>query len=190
MATTADFRNGLCIAFRNDIYLIVSFQHVKPGKGNAFVRTKLKSVVTGKIVENTFNAGAKITPIRVERHLCQFLYSDKTHFYFMHEKTFETIAIPKEKVSCGDLLKDGVSIHMLFRADTNALLTCEVPPSFLLKVVGTETGVKGNTATKATKPALLETGATVQVPLFINEGDIIKIDSATRTYQSRAKQEK
>ena len=190
MATTAEFRNGLCIAFRNEIYTTVSFQHVKPGKGNAFVRTKLKNIVTGRILENTFIAGSKITPIRVEKHVCQFLYSDHDHFYFMHQQTFETVVVPKEKVSFGDLLKDGVSLHIIFRADKGEVLTCDMPASFVLKVTNTEIGAKGNTATKATKPAVLETGATVQVPLFINEGDIIKIDSTTRTYLSRIKHEK
>ena len=187
MASTADFRNGLCIAFRSDIYSIVSFLHVKPGKGSAFVRTKLKNVVTGKVIENTFPAGAKVEIIRVEKRSCQFLYKDNDYFYFMHQETFETVALGKDKVPCGDLLKDGVSIGILFRADTEEMLTCEPPANFLLEVTSTQAGTKGNTATKATKPAILETGAEIQVPLFINTGDLIKVDSATRAYLSREK---
>ncbi len=188
MATMNDLRNGLCIDFRNDIYVVTYFQHVKPGKGNAFVRTKLKSVTTGKVVENTFGSGAKIFPVRIEKHPYQFLYKDGQYFHFMHETTFEAVTLGKEQIECGNFFQAGAKVQLVFRSDTNKLLTCEVPAHFILRVTDTETGVKGNTATRATKPAILETGAEIQVPLFINPGDLIKIDSTTQSYMSREKE--
>ena len=186
MATTADFCPGLYIAFKQDVYRILTFQHVKPGKGGAFVRTKLKSVTTHKVIKNTFKARSKIQTIRVEKRPCQLLYQDSDYLHLMHQETFETHAIAKQDIPWAHLLKEGTSIHVLFRTDTGAPLGCEPPSSFLLRVTDTETGNKGNTANKAMKHATLETSATIQVPLFIKQGDLIKVDTATCTYLGKA----
>ena len=186
MATTADFRNGLCINHNNDLYTIVSFQHVKPGKGPAFVRTKLKSLKTGKVLDHTFNAGVKITTARVERRHYQYLYKDDNGYHFMHTETFEQFYIEERLISAPALLKEGQEVEILFHADTETPLSCELPPFVELEVTYTEPGVKGDTATTATKPATVETGATINVPLFINQGNRIKVDTRTSDYAERA----
>jgi elongation factor P len=186
MATTADFRNGLTIEFKGDLYKIVYFQHVKPGKGPAFVRTKLKSLSTGKILENTFTSGVKVQEVRVERHPYQFLYKDDMGFVFMHQKTYEQITLQEHAVDNNDLMKEGQEVEMLFRAENNEVLSCDLPPFVELKVEYTEPGFKGDTASSsATKPAKLETGAEIKVPLFINIDDVLKIDTRTREYSER-----
>ena len=188
MATTADFRNGMTLEFKNDLYKIVYFQHVKPGKGPAFVRTKLKSLSTGKTLENTFTSGVKVTEVRVERHPYQFLYKDDMGYHFMHQKTYEQITLQEQVVDNNDLLKDGQDVEMLFRAENNQVLSCDLPPFVELKVTYTEPGFKGDTAsTSATKPATLETGAEIKVPLFVNIDDVLKIDTRTREYSERVK---
>ncbi len=187
MATTADFRNGLCIEYNNDIYTIVQFQHVKPGKGGAFVRTKLKSLTTGKVIDNTFTAGVKVNTVRVERRPYQFLYKDDMGYHFMHNETFEQIAISEDLISAPDLLKEGQYVEMVFHADSETALSCELPPFVDLEVTYTEPGVKGDTATNTLKPATLETGAEVNVPLFINTGDRIRVDTRDHSYSERAK---
>jgi elongation factor P len=187
MATTADFRNGLCIEFNNDLYTIVEFQHVKPGKGAAFVRTKLKSLKSGKVVENTFNSGVKITTARVERRPHQFLYKDDLGFHFMDSNTFEQVSLQEDFIENADLLKDGQEVEILYHAENETPLSCDMPPFVELTITYAEPGVKGDTATNATKPATLETGATIQVPLFINENEKIKVDTRTRSYSERVK---
>ncbi|NPA68137.1 MAG: elongation factor P [Chlorobi bacterium] len=188
MATTADFRNGMTIEFKNDLYKIVYFQHVKPGKGPAFVRTKLKSLSTGKVLENTFTSGVKVNEVRVERHPYQFLYKDDLGYHFMHQKTYEQITLQEQLVDNNDLLKEGQDVEMLFRAENNRVLSCDLPPFVELEVTYTEPGFKGDTASaSATKPATLETGAEIKVPLFINIGDVLKIDTRTREYSERVK---
>jgi elongation factor P len=188
MATTADFRNGLCLEFNDDLYTIVQFQHVKPGKGPAFVRTKLKSLTTGKVIENTFNAGVKITTARVERRPHQFLYADDVGFHFMHLETFEQISIQPEMIENADLMKEGQPVEILVHADTETPLTVDLPPFVELEVTYTEPGEKGNTAsTSAQKPAQLETGASINVPLFIDTGELIKVDTRDRSYSERVK---
>jgi elongation factor P len=187
MATTADFRNGLCIEFNNDLYTIVEFQHVKPGKGAAFVRTKLKSLKSGKVVENTFNSGVKVTTARVERRPHQFLYKDDLGFHFMDSNTFEQVSLQKDFIENADLLKDGQEVEILYHAETETPLSCDMPPFVELTITYAEPGVKGDTATNATKPATLETGAIIQVPLFINENEKIKVDTRTRSYSERVK---
>ncbi len=188
MATTADFRNGLCIEFNNDLYTIVQFQHVKPGKGPAFVRTKLKSLTTGKVIDNTFPAGHKVTVARVERRPYQFLYKDDMGYHFMHMETFEQVPIDEKLIPSADLLKEGQEVEIVFHAETETPLSVELPPYVELEVTYTEPGVKGDTASStATKPAELETGAVIQVPLFINQGDKIRVDTRTRSYGERAK---
>ncbi|NOZ36230.1 MAG: elongation factor P [Chlorobi bacterium] len=188
MATTADFRNGMTIEFKNDLYKIVYFQHVKPGKGPAFVRTKLKSLSTGKTLENTFSSGVKVQEVRIERHPYQFLYKDDMGYHFMHQKTYEQITLQEHVVDNNDLLKDGQEVEMLFRAENNLVLSCDLPPFVELKVTYTEPGFKGDTAsTSANKPATLETGAEIKVPLFVNIDDVLKIDTRTREYSERVK---
>ncbi len=187
MATTADIRNGLCIEFNNDLCYIVEFQHVKPGKGGAFVRTKLKSIKTGKVLQNTFQSGAKIEIQRVERRPYQFLYKDDSGFNFMHTETFEQVNIPEEMINAPQFLKEGQSAEIVFHADTETPLYCELPAFVELRITYTEPGLRGDTATNAMKQATVETGAIVNVPLFINSGERIKVDTRTNTYSERVK---
>ncbi|HER07821.1 MAG TPA: elongation factor P [Bacteroides sp.] len=188
MATTADFRNGLCLEYNDDLYAIVQFQHVKPGKGPAFVRTKMKSLTTGKVIENTFSAGVKVNTARVERRPHQFLYADELGFHFMHLQTFEQISIQGEMIENSDLMKEGQEVEIVVHAETETPLTVDLPPFVELEITYTEPGEKGNTAsTTAQKPAELETGATVMVPIFINTGEKIRVDTRDRSYSERVK---
>ncbi|GET32544.1 elongation factor P [Prolixibacter bellariivorans] len=188
MASTADFRNGLCIEFNDQLFQIVQFQHVKPGKGAAFVRTKLKNLKTGRVIENTFNSGVKVTVARIERRPYQFLYKDDMGFNFMHTETFEQVIISPDLMENADLLKDGMTLEIVFHAETETALSVELPPFVELEVVYTEPGEKGNTASStAQKPAETETGATIMVPIFVNQGDIIKVDTRDRSYSERVK---
>ena len=186
MATTADIKNGLCIVMNNDLWMVIEFQHVKPGKGPAFVRTRLKNIKSGKVVDNTFSAGHKIETARVEKRTHQFLFKDEFGFHFMNSSTFEQVMIPEDMIESSDLIKDGQEVDILFHAETEQPLTCELPAYVELEVTYTEPGLKGDTATNASKPATLETGAEIQVPLFINLGDKIKVDTRTREYIERA----
>jgi elongation factor P len=187
MATTADFRNGLVIEYNNDLCTIVQFQHVKPGKGPAFVRTKLKSITTGKVLENTFSSGVKVNVARVERRPYQYLYKDEVGYYFMHNETFEQITVEEHMIENSDLYKEGQNVEIVVHADTENILSVELPPFVVLEVVYSEPGVKGDTATNTLKPAEVETGATVMVPLFVNEGDKIKVDTRDKSYSERVK---
>lgn len=188
MASTSDIRNGLCIKFNNDIYKIVEFLHVKPGKGPAFVRTKMKSVTSGKTLDNTFSAGHKIDVVRVETHTFQYLYNEGTDYHFMNTESFEQITLEKNILDAPGLLKEGTNVMVQINAETESPLSVDMPASIVLEVTYTEPGVKGNTATNATKPATVETGAQINVPLFINEGDKIKIDTASASYLERIKE--
>ncbi|MDA0678378.1 MAG: elongation factor P [Bacteroidetes bacterium] len=183
MATTSDIRKGLCIRFNNDIYKIIEFLHVKPGKGPAFVRTKLRSVTSGKVLDNTFSAGHKLEDVRVETKNFQFLYSEGTTFHFMNTEDYDQITLPQEALDAHDLLKEGEVVTILFNTEDNAPLSVDMPASVILEVTHSEPGVKGNT-----KPATVETGARINVPLFINEGDKIKIDTEKGTYIERVKE--
>ncbi|CAA0140686.1 elongation factor P [Tenacibaculum maritimum] len=187
MATTSDIRNGLCIRYNNDIYKIVEFLHVKPGKGPAFVRTKLKSLTNGKVVDNTFPAGRKIEDVRVETHKFQFLYPEGTTYHFMNTVDYNQITLEKAVLDAPELMKEGEIVTVIINSEDEMPLAVEMPQSVILEVTHTEPGVKGNTATNATKPATVETGARINVPLFINEGDKIKIETAKGTYQERIK---
>jgi elongation factor P len=188
MATTADFKNGLCLEFNGDLFTIVQFQHVKPGKGPAFVRTKLKSLTTGRVIDNTFNAGVKIDTARVERRPYQYIYSDDTGYYFMHLETFEQITLEKKLINNPELLKEGQTVEIVYHADTETPLACYLPPFIEMEVTYTEPGIRGDTSsTTAMKQATLETGATINVPLFVNTGDKIKIDTRTMEYVERVK---
>ncbi len=187
MASTSDIRKGLCIKYSNDIYKIIEFLHVKPGKGPAFVRTKLKSVTTGKVIDNTFPSGHKIEDVKVMTSQYQFLYNDSENYHFMHNEDFNQITVLKEKIDFPELLKEGENVSIIVNSEDNTILSVDMPLSVVLEVVHTEPGVKGNTATNATKPAKLETGVTVNVPLFINEGDKLKIDTEKSQYIERIK---
>jgi len=187
MATTADFRNGLCIEYNNDLYTIVEFQHVKPGKGGAFVRTKLKNLKSGKVIENTFNAGVKITTARIERRPHQYLYKDDIGYHFMDGESFEQVALQENLVPQYEFMKEGQEVDVIYHAETETALNVELPQFVELKVTYTEPGVKGDTATNTTKPATLETGATIQVPLFIDQDEMIRIDTRSGVYYERVK---
>ena len=185
MADTSDFRNGLTLVWNGDLWSIVEFLHVKPGKGGAFVRTKLKNVRNGRVVDNTFRAGEKVTTARVERRPHQFLYEDDLGLHFMNTETYEQFSLPVDMVDRREFIKDGGIVDILFHAETEQPLTVEIPTNVELTVTETEPGVKGDTATGATKPARLESGAVVNVPLFINEGDVVRVNTETKSYVTR-----
>jgi elongation factor P len=185
MASTQDFRNGLVFYWKDDLWQIVEFQHVKPGKGSAFVRGKLRNVRNGKVVDNTFRAGEKIEVARVERHQMQYLYEDELGLNFMNTETFDQRTLRPDLVPGRRFIKEGGMIDVLVDAATDEALTVEMPRTVELVVAQTDPGVKGDTATGATKPATLESGAVVNVPLFINEGDVVRVDTETGSYQTR-----
>ncbi len=187
MANTSEIKNGLCINYNHDVFVVVSFQHVKPGKGAAFVRTKLKSMTTGKVIDNTFSAGHKIDVVRVERRTYQYLYNDDTGYHFMNNETFDQIAIQEKMIDRPDFLKEGMDVDIIFHATDERPLTLEMAQYIELEVVYTEPGLRGDTATNVTKPAKLETGAEIRVPIFVNEGDVLKINSSTGEYMERVK---
>ena len=188
MASTSDIRKGLCIRYNNDIYKIIEFLHVKPGKGPAFVRTKLRSVSTGKVLDNTFSAGNKIEDVRVETRSYQFLYPEGETYHFMNTDDYNQITLEESSLDSPGLLKEGTVVKVMFNTEDSMPLSVEMPASVVLEVTYTEPGVKGNTATNATKPAKVETGAEVNVPLFINEGDKIKVDTEKGAYMERVKE--
>ena len=187
MANTSDIRNGLCIRYNHDIFKVIEFLHVKPGKGPAFVRTKLKSVTTGKVIDNTFSAGHKIDDVRVETHKFQYLYPEGDQFHFMNVDDYNQITISKAAIDNPGLLKEGELVTVIIKSEDEMPLSVDMPASVIFEVTSTEPGVKGNTATNATKPATVETGASIMVPLFINEGDKIKVETAKGTYKERVK---
>ncbi len=187
MASTADIKNGLCMEFNHDIYKVVEFQHVKPGKGAAFVRTKIKSLTTGRVIDQTFPSGHKINEVRIERRKFQYLYNDETGYHFMDNDTFEQITLNEKMIDNPGLLKESTEVDILFDANKNTPLTLEMPQYIILEITYTEPGVRGDTATNTLKPATVETGAEVRVPLFINQGDFVKIDTATGNYMERIK---
>ena len=188
MATTADFRNGMCIDLDGQYYFIVEFLHVKPGKGAAFVRTKLKNVTTGRVLDKTFNSGVKVDEVRIERRPFQYLYQDDMGYNFMNTETFEQIPIPSEQIEGVQFLKEGDIVEVQTHADSGTILTAEMPVHVILEVTYTEPGLRGDTATNTLKPATVETGAEVRVPLFIETGEKIKVDTRTGSYVERAKE--
>ena len=186
MASTADIRNGAVILHKNKRMKVIEFQHVKPGKGGAFVRTKLKDIQSGKIIDETFNAGHKLEFIRVEAKSMQFLYVDSENHIFMDNETFEQInVITKSIGNKKNFLTAGAVVDLLF--DEDEVLDVRLPSHVILEVLNTEPGFKGNTATGANKPATLETGYVLNVPLFIDEGDKLRIDTRTGEYVERSK---
>lgn len=188
MASTSDIRNGLCIKYNHDIFKIIEFLHVKPGKGPAFVRTKLKSVTTGKVIDNTFSAGHKIEDVRVETHKFQYLYNDGEFYHFMNTEDYSQIRLLEAALDNPGLMKEGQVVTILINTEDDMPLSVDMPATVILEVTATEPGIKGNTATNATKPATVESGATVNVPLFINEGDKIKVDTEKGAYKERIKE--
>ena len=188
MATTADLKNGMCIELNGKTFMVVEFQHVKPGKGPAFVRTKLKNLENGHTIDNTFTAGVNIEPVRVERRPYQYLYEDDMGCNFMHTETFEQIQIPREMIENSDLMREGQVVEVMFHTEKETVLSAELPPIVDMEVTYTEPGIKGDTAsTNSLKPATVDTGATVRVPLFINTGEKIRVDTRTREYYERIK---
>lgn len=189
MGSTSDIKKGLTIVFNNDIYSIVEFLHVKPGKGSAFVRTKLKSVTTGRVLENTFPSGAKIDIVRVERRNYQYLYREGNYFVMMDNETYEQVFVDHAKVPNPKFIKENDYVEILFNTDNNDdILAVEPPATVILEVTYTEPGIKGDTATNTLKPATVEGGAEVRVPLFVNIGDRIKISTEDGSYMERAKE--
>ncbi|WP_020536098.1 elongation factor P [Lewinella cohaerens] len=187
MANTSDIRNGMCLALNNDKYTVVEFQHVKPGKGAAFVRTKIKSLTSGRLLDHTFSAGHKVEEIRVERRKFQYLYEDDMGVHFMNSETFEQLALPEALIDRKNLLKEGMEVDVLYDTNNEVPLTMEMPQYVEMEITYTEPGVKGDTATNTLKPATVETGAEVRVPLFVNQGDKIKIDTRSGSYVERVK---
>jgi len=187
MASTSDFKNGLCIKYNGDLFTITEFQHVKPGKGPAFVRTKLKNIKTGKVIDNTFSAGVKIETVRIENREYQFLYKDDMGYHFMNQNSFEQISIEQHLINAPQFLKEGNLVNILVHADEDFPISCELPPFVELEVTYTEPGVKGDTATNTLKPATVETGAAVNIPLFLEIGDRIKVDTRSGSYSERVK---
>ncbi|WCL80325.1 elongation factor P [Saprospira sp. CCB-QB6] len=187
MATTSDIRKGMCLEHNHDTYIIVEFQHVKPGKGNAFVRTKIKSLTTGKVLDHTFPAGHKVEDVRVERRQYQFLYEAENRLNFMNQETYEQIDIEREMLDGVQFLKEGEVCEVLFHAEKEIPLAVMMPQYVFLQITYVEPGVKGDTATNTLTPAEVETGAEVRVPLFIKNGDLIKINTETGEYMERVK---
>jgi len=188
MATTADFRNGMCIDLDGQYFVIVEFLHVKPGKGAAFVRTKLKNVTTGRVLDKTFNSGVKVEEVRIERRSFQYLYRDDMGYNFMNTETFEQIPIAEEQIEGVKFLKEGDVVDVQIHAESGTILTAEMPTHVVLEITYTEPGIRGDTATNTLKPATVETGAEVRVPLFINAGEKIKIDTRNGSYVERVRE--
>jgi elongation factor P len=185
VASTADFRNGMTLSMDGTLYTISYFQHVKPGKGGAFVRTKLKNVLTGAVIERTFRAGEKVDEVRLERRAVQYSYADGELYYFMDQQTFEMIPLSEKVIGEDQLLylKENMECEGLVHGDN--MISVELPYFVELKVVETDPGVRGDTATGGTKPAKLETGAIIQVPLFLNEGEVVRVDRREDKYIER-----
>lgn len=188
MINAQDIKNGTCIRMDGSLYFCVEFLHVKPGKGNTFMRTKLKNVVDGRVLERRFNIGEKLEDVRVERRPYQYLYADGGDDIFMNQETFEQIPINKELVTGSDFMKEGDMVEVVSDASTDTVLYAEMPVKTVLEITYTEPGIKGDTATNTLKPATVETGAEVRVPLFCNIGDKIRIDTRDGSYLERVKE--
>ena len=185
MADTSDFRNGLTLLWNGDLWTIIEFQHVKPGKGGAFVRTKLRNARTGKVLDNTFRSGERVETARIERRPHQYLYEDDLGLHFMNAETYEQFTLPAAAVQGREFIKEGGTIDILFHAQTDEPISTELPGKVDLQVVRTDPGLRGDTATGGSKPATVETGAVVNVPLFIDEGDMITVNTETGEYVTR-----
>ena len=177
MINSQDIKNGVCIRMDGRLYFVIEFLHVKPGKGNTIMRVKFKDVVDGRVLERRFNIGEKLEDVRVERRPYQFLYNEGEDFIFMNNETFEQVPIAHDLITGVDFLKEGMTVDVVSDASSETVLFAELPTKVELQVTYTEPGLKGDTATNTLKPATVETGAEVRVPLFINEGEIIRIDT-------------
>ena len=185
--STSDFRTGMVIEVDSELYSIVDYQHVKPGKGGAFLRTKLKGVVSDKTIEKTFRSGENLMEVRVERQPFQFLYSEGNMYHFMHRETYEQVPVEEKKINKKEFITEGSECTLVVDTDNERVLYVEPPDHITAKVSKTDPGIRGDTAQGGSKPATLETGAVVQVPLFINEGEEIKVDTRTSEYIERVK---
>ena len=187
MINSQDIKNGTCIRLDGKLYFCVEFLHVKPGKGNTIMRTKLKDVVSGRVLERRFNIGEKLEDVRVERRPYQFSYNEGEHYHFLNQETWDDLIINKDLITGVDFLKEGMVVEVVSDASTETVLFAELPAKVQLEVTYTEPGLKGDTATNTTKPATVETGATVRVPLFIETGEMIVVDTRDGSYIERAK---
>jgi len=187
MIKSQDIKKGTCIRMDGKLYFCIDFLHVKPGKGNTIMRTTLKDVVSGRVLEKRFNIGEALEDVRVERRPYQYLYLDGADYIFMNQETYDQIPIAKDLITGVDFMKESDIVEVVSDADTNTILYAEIPVKTVLKVTHSEPGIKGDTATNATKPATLETGVEVRVPLFVNEGDLIQVDTRDGSYLQRMK---
>ena len=186
MIATSEFRNGLVMVFDGELYTITEFQHVKPGKGGAFVRTKLKNVKTGRVIDHTFRSGEKVEDVRLERKAMQYLYGGDGEFVFMDTNTYDQTTINDDIVGdAAKFMKDGMDVEVLFHGTTP--IGIELPIFVNMEITKTDPGVRGDTASGGSKPATLESGAVIQVPLFLEEGEMVKVDTRTGTYVERVK---
>ena len=188
MIKSQDIKKGTCIRMDGKLYFCIDFLHVKPGKGNTIMRTTLKDVVSGRVLEKRFNIGEALEDVRVERRPYQFLYKEGEDYIFMNQETFDQVPIAKELVTGVDFMKESDVVEVVSDADTETVLYAEMPVKTVLRITHSEPGIKGDTATNATKPATLETGVEVRVPLFINEGDLIQVDTRDGSYLQRMKE--
>jgi len=187
MANTSDIKNGLCIKHNGKLFQIIEFQHVKPGKGPAFVRTKMRQIESGKVLDHTFSAGHKIETVRIENRDYQYLYQDGDFYVFMNSKNYEQVNISLSMVEKAEFLQEGMMVNILFHAEEELPLVIDLPMYIVSEITYTEPGIKGDTATNSMKPATIATGAEIRVPLFINTGEIIKVDTRTGIYVERVK---
>ena len=188
MIKSQDIKKGTCIRMDGKLYFCIDFLHVKPGKGNTIMRTTLKDVVSGRVLEKRFNIGEALEDVRVERRPYQYLYMEGSDFIFMNQETYDQIPIQRDLITGVDFMKESDVVEVVSDADTNTILYAEMPVKTVLRITHSEPGVKGDTATNATKPATLETGVEVRVPLFVNEGDLIQVDTRDGSYLQRMKE--
>lgn len=188
MIKSQDIKKGTCIRMDGKLYFCIDFLHVKPGKGNTIMRTTLKDVVSGRVLEKRFNIGEALEDVRVERRPYQYLYQEGEDFIFMNQETYDQIPIAKDLITGVNFMKESDIVEVVSDADTNTILFAEMPVKTNLRITHSEPGVKGDTATNATKPATLETGVEIRVPLFINEGDLVQVDTRDGSYLQRVKE--
>ena len=189
MIKSQDIKKGTCIRMDGKLYFCIDFLHVKPGKGNTIMRTTLKDVVSGRVLEKRFNIGESLEDVRVERRPYQYLYLEGEDYIFMNQETYDQIPIAKDLITGVDFMKESDIVDVVSDADTNTILYAEMPVKTVLRITHSEPGIKGDTATNATKPATLETGVEVRVPLFVNEGDLIQVDTRDGSYLQRMKEQ-
>ncbi|HAE24808.1 MAG: elongation factor P [Bacteroidaceae bacterium] len=187
MIKSQDIKIGTCIRLDGKLFFCIDFLHVKPGKGNTFMRTKLKSVVDGRVLDRRFNIGEALEDVRVERRAYQFSYAEGDMMHLLNQETWDDVAISKDMITGVDYMKEGDVLEVVKDASTDTILFAEMPVKTVLKVVYTEPGLKGDTATNTLKPAKVETGVEVKVPLFINEGELIEVDTRDGSYVNRVK---